>query len=115
MPVTIATEDGFPKHNLDTEAAARYLREKYDVPFSAKSLANRRCSRQPPEARYLGAKPYYRRETLDEFATKHCWADKSPHVLALERRKAAGLPLPKRRGPGRPRKIQPEARPDSGG
>jgi hypothetical protein len=66
--------------------AARYLREVHDIPFEAKTLANRNAAGLPPKPDYLGTIPFYRQEVLDAFA-ETAFAEESP-VTATRRRHA---------------------------
>jgi hypothetical protein len=103
---TLAAIGGFSQRMRAPEAC-KYLDEKYGIKHTTKSLANRRAKRLPPQAEYQGASPTYTSQSLDTYAAT-AFTKVSPHALAAERRKAAGLPPPK--GIGRPRKKDRQAK-----
>jgi hypothetical protein len=54
---------------LDPKAASQYLREKYAISLSAKSLANRRSLGLDPRfVRFVRRWPRYTMKALDDFA-----------------------------------------------
>ena len=54
---------------LDPKAASAYLREKYAISLSAKSLANRRSLGLDPRfVRFVRRWPRYTTKALDDFA-----------------------------------------------
>ena len=114
--IALATNGGWPKQ-LDTKEQSLYIFEVHGLKVSPKKIANDRSQRRGPATQYLGSKPLATPAACDDYA-KRLLTDRSPHSLARERRRAAGLPTPS--SPGRPRKsdqdkakekLKPEARP----
>ena len=98
--IGLATSDGYPK-NMPTDVAAKYLTDVHGIPVSAKTMQNWRSARKGPTVRFLGSKPFYARQALDEFAEHKAWSNESTHTQVARRRREAGSPTPP--GVGRPR------------
>ena len=106
--IAIATVNGWPKL-MDPKMTARYLNEVHGLPITVKTFPqNWRSQRKGPEVKYFGTKPMCTPAACDRFAEHEALSDKSPHMRAVERRRLAGIPEPKRGG-GRPRKHPAEA------
>jgi hypothetical protein len=98
--IALAASDGYPR-NMNTVLAAEYLTQVHGIPVTGKTLQNWRSNRKGPECKFLGSKPFYARQALDEFAEHKAWSNESPHTKVARRRREAGLPTPP--GVGRPR------------
>ena len=99
--IALAASGGYPT-NMDTELAAQYLCAEHGIPVSRKTLQNWRAVRRGPVCRYLGSKPFYTRQSLDDFAATGAWSEESPHTKMAKARRARGEGPPA--GVGRPRK-----------
>ena len=95
---------------LDPRQQSEYIAGKHGLTVTPKKIANDRAKGKGPEVKYLGSTPVATPEALDDYA-KRLLTDRSPHVLARERRQAAGQPI--RVSPGRPRKTDRVAKPKS--
>ena len=97
--IGLATTGGWGKW-LDTKEQSRYILEVHGLTVSAKKIANDRALGRGPETKYIGSKPIATPPALDDYAAR-LLTDRSPHSVARERRRAAGLLI--KQSPGRPR------------
>ena len=77
--------------------ASRYLREVHGIDLEERTLRNRNAAGLRPKPEYLGTIPFYRIETLDEFA-ETAFTQESPVAVTRRRnaraRGAAAAELP---------------------
>ena len=87
--LTIDAIAGAWPERMDTNAAARYLREQHGLPTEPKTLVNRRALRKGPAVRYFGAKPLYDRAELDRWVKEEALQLISPLSRNARRRATA--------------------------
>ena len=90
--LTLNTRTGSWPERMDTNAAARYLREQHGLPTEPKTLVNRRALRKGPAVRYFGAKPLYDRVELDRWVKEEALQPISPLTRNARRRAMAASP-----------------------